>query len=263
MRVENRMKRTPITAIPVALDRELELLVRGAKIYDSSSSPEARVYFIEKDRGYYLKVAAAGTLEREAEMATYFRSLSLGAEVLHFATHNGHDLFLTARLAGEDCTHEDFLAQPKWLSDTIATELRKLHEINPASCPIKDRTAEYIKTVEKNYSLGKFDPEFGFADMEKAYSIFKNGKDSLKCDTLLHGDYCLPNIMLKNRKLSGFIDLGSGGIGDRHIDLFWGAWTLNFNLKTDKYRERFFDAYGRDLVDPELIKVIAAAEGFG
>ncbi len=38
----------------------------------------------------------------------------------------------------------------------------------------------------------------------------------------------------------GFIDLGNGGVGDRHIDLFWGAWTLFYNLKTDRHTERFF-----------------------
>ena len=68
---------------------------------------------------------------------------------------------------------------------------------------------------------------------------------------------------MKDWNLSGFIDLGAGGVGDRHIDLFWGAWTLNFNLHTDKYRERFFDAYGRDKIDVEIINAIGAAEVFG
>ena len=80
---------------------------------------------------------------------------------------------------------------------------------------------------------------------------------------LLHGDYCLPNIILNGWKLSGFIDVGSGGVGDRHIDIFWGAWTLWFNLKTDRYRSRFLDAYGRDKADEEILAVIAAAEVFG
>lgn len=73
----------------------------------------------------------------------------------------------------------------------------------------------------------------------------------------------MPNIILKDWKLSGFIDVGAGGVGDRHIDLFWGAWTLNFNLKTDKYRNRFFDAYGRDKVDESKLEILAAAEVFG
>ena len=38
---------------------------------------------------------------------------------------------------------------------------------------------------------------------------------------------------------------------------------LNFNLKTDRYRQRFFDAYGRESVEFDLLQVIAAAEIFG
>ena len=59
------------------------------------------------------------------------------------------------------------------------------------------------------------------------------------------------------------MDVGCGGVGDRHIDLFWGVWTLSFNLKTDRYRDRFLDAYGRDRVDETALKIVAAAEVFG
>ena len=88
-------------------------------------------------------------------------------------------------------------------------------------------------------------------------------KHLLQTDTLLHGDYCLPNIILNDWKFSGFIDVGNGGVGDRHIDLFWGAWTLNFNLHTEAYRDRFFDVYGKDRVDPLRLRVVSAAEIFG
>ena len=93
--------------------------------------------------------------------------------------------------------------------------------------------------------------------------MLQDGKGSLKNDTLIHGDYCLPNFLMKDWRFSGFIDLGNGGVGDRHIDLFWGAWTLNFNLGTDRYRSIFFDAYGRDRVEEDIIRVISAAEIFG
>ena len=38
----------------------------------------------------------------------------------------------------------------------------------------------------------------------------------------LHGDYCLPNLIMRDFQLEGFIDLGYGGIGDLHYDLYWG-----------------------------------------
>ena len=79
----------------------------------------------------------------------------------------------------------------------------------------------------------------------------------------MHGDYCLPNIMLKDWKLSGFIDLINGGVGDRHIDVLWGIWTLKYNIGTAEYTDRFIDVYGRDLIDEEKLRCIAAIEMFG
>ena len=108
-----------------------------------------------------------------------------------------------------------------------------------------------------------FPDNWGFSSAEEAWRALEDGKQLFEQNTLLHGDYCLPNILLDDWRFSGFIDLGNGGVGDRHVDLFWGAWTLNFNLKTDEYRERFFDAYGRDKLDPDRLRVVAAAEVFG
>ena len=85
----------------------------------------------------------------------------------------------------------------------------------------------------------------------------------LKCDTLLHGDYCLPNIILDDWKFSGFIDLGNGGVGDRHVDIFWGIWTLFYNFKTFDYTKRFMEVYGKDKIDTDTLRLIAAIEVFG
>ncbi len=262
------MKRTLIERIPIALPEHILKFTEGARIYDSSCSPEARVYLIDKDGGYYLKAAAAGTLKREAEMTAYFHSKGLSPEVIDYRTYNGGDLFLTAAAKGEDCTHSLYLENPERLCDTIAQNLRKLHELCYTGCPVTDRMAEYAATVENNYRTGNYDSShfpdsFGYRSADEAIATFREGKDSLKNDVLLHGDYCLPNIMLDGWRFSAFIDVGNGGVGDRHVDLFWGAWTLGFNLHTDKYRDRFLDAYGRDKVDGDLLRVIAAAEVFG
>ena len=79
----------------------------------------------------------------------------------------------------------------------------------------------------------------------------------------MYDDYCLPNIMLDNWKISGFVDLVNAGVGDRHIDILWGIWTLKYNLGTEKYDSRFMYAYGRDIIDEEKLRRIAAMEMFG
>ena len=261
------MKRTPIRPDMEAIPSAFHHLLTGAAVYDSSCSPQARVMYIETDGGYYLKASPAGTLSAEAEMTRYFHQKGLAAEVLHFVSGE-QDWLLTARVPGEDATDQQYLADPKRLCDTIALQLRRLHELDTAGCPIPDHTARYLKTVEKNYSTGHYDAalfpdNWGYASAEEAIRVVERHAHLLKNDTLLHGDYCLPNIMLDNWRFSGFIDLGNGGVGDRHVDIFWGAWTLSFNLKTDRYRDRFLDAYGRDAVEEEILRVIAACEVFG
>ena len=262
------MKRTLITPDLDIYPRELRSFMDGAKVYDSSCSPEARVIFIDRDDGYYLKSAKCGTLKTEAEMTAYFHSLGLGAHVLYYGTEGEKDFFMTRRVTGEDCTHALYLEDPTRLCDLIATELRALHETDTADCPIKDRMSGYLALAQKNhaeerYDLSLFSGSFGFSSCGEAWNeIEKNGK-YLKNEVLLHGDYCLPNIMLDRWRLSGFIDVGNGGIGDRHVDVFWGMWTLYFNLKTEKYTQRFLDAYGRDAIIPEKLRTVAAAEVFG
>lgn len=242
-------------------------LLRNAALYDSSCSPEARVFYIERDEGYYLKRGEKGSLEKEAEMTRYFHKKGLGAKVLEYVS-DSFDWLLTARVFGEDCTHARYLEDPVRLCDTIAENLRALHELDFSDCPVQDRMSSYFALVEENYRTGNYDrsafpDSFGYACAEEAYAVLSAGKRLLDGKVLLHGDYCLPNIMLNDWRFSGFIDLGNGGVGDRHVDLFWGAWTLGFNLKTNAYRDRFFDAYGRDLIENDKLRVVAAAEVFG
>lgn len=256
--------------IPINTDSyptQFRPLLEGASVYDSSCSPQAQVLFIDRDRGYYLKCSEKGSLKAEADLTAYFHQKGLAAEVLAYRSL-AKDWLLTERVPGEDATHAVYLADPTRLCDTVAELLRQLHETKAADCPVQDRTATYLETAARNYRAGMFDPSifpahWGNPTAEEAWCYIQKNKHLLKNDTLIHGDYCLPNLMLENWKFSGFIDLGNGGVGDRHIDLFWGAWSLMYNLKTDAYRERFFDAYGRDRIDPDVLKLVNMIELFG
>lgn len=262
------MERKRIFPNPEDFPAAFHELLAGADIYDSSCSPEARVWFIDRDGGYYLKSARARTLERETVLTEYFHAKRLAAKVCDYRMgHLGRDWLLTERVSGEDCTHARYLAAPKRLATLLGERLRMLHEENCADCPF-DHLARYYTTAEQNYKAGAYDLSYaeGFGNYrspEEAWAVIERDRHLLKADTLLHGDYCLPNVMLDNWSFSGFIDLGNGGVGDRHIDLYWGIWTLRYNLGTNAYAERFLDAYGRDKIDEEMFPVVAAFEVFG
>lgn len=261
------MKRKPAALQQGLFPKTLHPVLSNHRLYDSSCSREAAVWFLEGTENLFLKSASAGSLKAEAEMTRYFHGKGLGPEVLDY--HSGEkDWLLTRAVPGEDCTFPKYLEDPKRLCDTTATLLRRLHEQSHAGCPVTNHRDLYLTQVHRNRRAGICDlslfPEkdWGFSSPEEAWSVVTEYEFLLQQDTLLHGDYCLPNVVLDNWKFTGFIDVGRGGVGDRHTDIFWGVWTLFFNLKTNAFCNRFLDAYGRDRIQPETLRLIAACEVF-
>ena len=257
------MKRTKIIIDPAAFPDAFRPFLAG-EVYDSSCSRTAQVWFLNQGNGYYLKKGPKGTLREEADMTRFFHQKGLAAEVLAYESLE-EDWLLTTRVAGEDLTHPTYLSDPKRLCDALGETLRMLHGLPTEDCPVQNKNERYLTTAANNRNAGLFDPSYSLLDTtaEDAWQYVKEKETFLQKEVLLHGDYCLPNLLLDHWKFSGFIDLGGAGIGDRHIDLFWGAWTLQYNLKTDAYRERFFEAYGKDKVDTERLRLIGYIECFG
>lgn len=259
------MRRTPVKPELNTVPAEFHSILQGADVYDSSCSPDARVYFIDRDGGLFLKSGKQGMLEPEARMDAYFHRLGLGPEMLGYKTGE-RDWLLTRGVPGEDCTHRMYLEDPKRLSELLAQILLHLHSQDFSHCP-QNRLDSYLADAHRNRQEGRFDTSlfpdnWGYTSPEEAWEEILRHSHLLKGDTLIHGDYCLPNVMLDNWKFSGFIDLGRAGIGDKHMDIFWGAWTLRFNLKTDAYCRRFLDAYGRENYEEEMLRLVAAFEVF-
>jgi kanamycin kinase len=240
----------------------------GANLYDSSCSLDAKVIFIDKAAGYFLKIKRVMEFDRECEMTRYFHGKGLAAKVVEHLNAMGRDYLLTEKLRGDDCVAAKYLEQPERLAESLGERLALLHGLDYSGCPVPNHTERYIFRAVRNYKgqrrdVRHFSGEWGHSTSEEAHEAVMANGHRLLTDTLLHGDYCLPNIIFDDWRFSGFIDLDSGGVGDRHVDLYWGAWTLCFNLNTDKYRDRFLDAYGRHKVDDEMLRIVAACEVFG
>ena len=152
------MKRTELDKNSILLPAELKYLTHDAKVYDSSCSPEARVYFADRDGGYFIKRAPAGSLKKEADMTAFFHTKGLSAEVINYISgRDGFDWLVTSRVSGEDLTHQLYLDDPRRLCDVLATTLRSLHSLDFNGCPVMDRMADYVALAEHNYLKGIFE----------------------------------------------------------------------------------------------------------
>ena len=47
-------------------------------------------------------------------------------------------------------------------------------------------------------------------------------------ESLVHGDACLPNIVVGDDGLNGYIDLDDIGVGDVEVDLSAAVWSLQY-----------------------------------
>lgn len=259
------MELKPIEITIEKFPKAIQAFMKNSKTYDSSCSELARVIY--SDNGCFIKISPKDTLKREAVETEYMNSLGLSPKVLTYLSDD-QDYLVTEKLQGSDCLDFKYLENPKKLCDTLAQTLKMLHSTDYSNCPIQNHTDKYLKLVKQNYISGNYDKtnfpdSFGYASAEEAYKVVIDNSHLLESNTLLHGDYCLPNIILNDWNFSGFIDVGNGGVGDKHVDLFWGLWTLQYNLKTDQYFNRFIDAYGRNSIDLDMLKLVAACEVFG
>ncbi len=207
---------------------ELHYIFKDTKVYDSSSHPTMTVLYSEL--GYYVKIAEKDMLRKEAELTEMLDGIGLGVRVVHYISTD-RDYMVTLPAKGEDALH--YLDDPERLCRVLAETMRFLH-----SRPIDDIP---LSPCMETYA--------------------QHGKDRyLKRDTFIHGDFCLPNIILDDWRFSTFIDVGLAGVGDKHIDIYWALWSLEYNLKTDKYNDVFLDIYGRDDIDFDVLKIVEEVE---
>lgn len=242
---------------------ELHGLLQSGPIYDSSCSSDATTLYC--DAGYYIKIDEKGTLATEAAMAMRFSAMGLGVSVVHYLSAD-RDYLVTRSAPGEDLTH--FSSDPKMLCRVLADALRRLHAQPVTDAPVSARLRRYLDSADGDYSGGFYDEsvlmnKYPVVSKQAAWEIMQVDKTKLKADTMIHGDACLPNVICHDGALTAFVDLGLAGAGDKHIDLYWAIWSLQYNLKTDQYTDYFLDHYGRENFDESMLQTIAAFELFG
>jgi len=238
---------------------ELHPYLTGGRLWETTSNPATPVLFC--DSGFYVKQGAQGQLKAEAEMDSLFAQRGLGPTVEAYLSGE-KDYLVTRAARGQSLLH--YQDDPKRLCEALSGALRMLHAQPTEGVPLSAAHVYYASTFSRS-EPDKLNPRmqlecFPVSSPEEAWTLIQAHQEQLCTDTLIHGDACLPNIFLEDWNFSAFIDCAQAGLGNRHCDLYWALWSLQFNLKTAQYSDYLLDAYGREGIDTELLRTVAAME---
>jgi aminoglycoside phosphotransferase len=221
---------------------------------------DSQVYLIRNVDGEpncYLKTGPAGTLEQEKNILEWLAARIPVPKVIHYISDE-KDYLLTAEIKGVDITKAMNYLSPEKIVSILAQGLRLIHSIDTKGCPFDERIDAKLRKARENIDKGivngiDFELENISRTAEEIYSDLLVKKPYTEDLVFTHGDYCLPNIIVKEDKLSGFIDMGRAGIADRYQDIALAVRSIRHNLQSEEPVNLFLRKYG--LKDVDFFKI--------
>lgn len=215
----------------------------------------------ETDGSCSLENEGSCSLENEIERLAWLQGRWPVPELVDHGRADGACWMVTTALAGVDATRSPLGADPELLARLLGRSLRHLHDTGPVDgCPFDGRSSALVEHARRRVEDGLVDPaDFepihqGLTPEELLGHVAERRPEDPPDLVLTHGDYCLPNVIFAGGQLSGVVDCGLVGVGDRYRDLGIGARSIAHNLGPGAVGP-FFDAYGIDR--PDLARVDA------
>lgn len=229
------------------------------------TSSAAFVYHFTRagDRGLYLKINAQPDvvgLRPEAEHMRFLAGKLEVPTVIDYIEEQGRQYLLAKALPGQPAHLRSQHKDKEHLVHVLAEGLRRIHAVDARNCPFDRSVDALIERVESQLRKGYLGREFleegGWQTADEALHWLDTHRPVGEDLVFLHGDYCLPNVLVEKGVLTGFVDWGYAGVGDRWIDIVacvhsvrrnlgeeWGAFFLKeYGVgEMDEVRETYYD----------------------
>lgn len=147
-------------------------------------------------------------------------------DVLAFEKEAGKNYLLMSKIDGEMACSDNYMKNPYELIPLLAKGMELLWQVDTTGCPLVTDLDKKLEMAEYNVVHNLVNVEDAESDtFTKSFESPTHLLDWLKQNkpqeemVLTHGDYCLPNIFLKDGTVSGFIDLGKTGLADKWQDI--------------------------------------------
>lgn len=184
-------------------------------------------------------------------------------DVLHFERENGYNYLLMSRAAGVMSCEEEYMEQPELLVRLLAEGLKLLWSVDAEGCPRRNGLDEKLRAAKRLVEQGLCDTENvepdtygenGFRDPADLLDWLEKNRPGEE-PVFSHGDYCLPNLFVKDGEVSGFIDLGRSGVADRYQDIALCYRSLAHNY-SGKYGGRAYSESNPDFRPESLFEAL-------
>lgn len=165
--------------------------------------------------------------DNEHMMTTWLADRLPVPKVLCSEKANGINYLLMSRIKGKISCSAEFLENPKHLVKLLADGLRMLWSVDISKCPCNNSIDNKLRLAESRVrnnlcAMENAEPTtYGVNGFENPEELLQWLKENRSDEELVfsHGDFCLPNIIVKDDKINGFIDLGRSGIADKYQDI--------------------------------------------
>ena len=209
---------------------------------------------------FYLKVANLAdtiNLYLESEKLLWLKNKLPVPEVIHYSNNKKQEFLLLSEIQGKPSHFFDSENQKKRITLLLAQGLIFIHSIDIAHCPFDNSLLIQIanakeKTINGLVNEQEFDPIREGRTAKSLYQELLATKPHQEDLVFTHGDYCLPNIIIDDNDINGFIDLGLAGISDRYQDIAICIRSIGYNFGK-KWVPFFLKEYGLNVVDQEKI----------
>lgn len=207
------------------------------------------------------------SLATEKEKLDWLKGKLPVPEVLGFDIEDGYEYLLTSEVEGRNAADPAICRDPKQFVTLLAQGLRSIHGVDIEQCPFDERLP--VKLAEAGYRLRNRLVEEDDFDAERqgisADGLYMELIATQPCDeedlVFTHGDYCMPNIVIKDEEISGFIDWGRAGISDRYQDLALAARSIVRNYG-EPWVSVFYEAYGIDPIGESKVSFYQLLDEF-
>ena len=197
--------------------------------------------------------------EKESKMMQWLADKLPVPKVICSEKLNNKNYLLMSKVRGSMSCGSEFLRKPELLVKVLVEGLKMLWAVDISDCPCDSSIVNKLKLAQERVlsNLCSMDNveqdtygENGFSSPQELLKWLKDNKPN-ESYVLSHGDYCLPNIFIDNNKISGFIDLGRCGIGDKYQDIALCYRSLVHNFE-GRYGGEVYEGFNADILFHEL-----------